>query len=44
MLRHFVEIGVHSPGEVMWFASLKYKYPEVYERLMMEKTQQKLFR
>ena len=44
MLRHFIERGVHSPGEGMWFASLKRKYPHEYTRLMMEKAQQKLFR
>jgi hypothetical protein len=44
MIRHFIERGVHSPGEGMWFASLKRRYPQEYARLMMEKAQQKLFR
>jgi hypothetical protein len=44
MLRHFIERGVHSPGEGMYFRSLQYKYPEEYERLMLERVQQKLFR
>jgi hypothetical protein len=44
MLRHFIERGVHSSGEGFWFKSLRSKYPEEYVRLMMEKTQQTLFR
>jgi hypothetical protein len=43
-MRFFIERGVHSPGEGMYFRSLQYKYPEEYERLMLERVQQKLFR
>jgi hypothetical protein len=44
MLQHFIEKGVHSPGEGMLFASLKRKFPIEYERLMLGKTQQQLLR
>jgi hypothetical protein len=44
ILRHFIERGVHSPGEGFRFKSLRSKFPEDYRRLMEEKYQENLFR
>jgi hypothetical protein len=43
MLRHFIERGVHSPGEGLWFKSLQFRFPEEYRRLLEEKYQENLF-